>query len=208
MIALNYQKVFESSSQIIPVLYNREIHSGRDLLLDYFNTPVQFYIYNRSFLNENKLRFYEGIFHEDSEFTPRALFFASKSEVLPEVAYFYRIRENSIMTTPNPKKGLDYLFVATRLHSFFEGKENDKQLKQKMYDYISMMVCNGMASVIKSGSGFYSDLNYQFSNNRYLINNLKKSSKLKYRLYGNLLKLFPSHAVELFVFLGGFKRKV
>ena len=53
----------------------------------------------REFLQNNKLRFREGIIHEDNLFTMQCLLFAEHASFLNLNLYFRRIHQNSIMTT-------------------------------------------------------------------------------------------------------------
>lgn len=80
-------------------------------------------LYRRAFLREYNLTFKEGIFHEDNLFTPIACYYAGQVSVIPDCLYVYRIRENSIMTTAQPKRLTDMVFVANSLAGFFSTKE-------------------------------------------------------------------------------------
>ena len=79
-------------------------------------------LYKRSFLEENGLRFKEGIFHEDNLFTPLACYFARRVKVLNRCLYDYRVRDNSITTTYNEKRLRDMLGTANELAAFFIAK--------------------------------------------------------------------------------------
>ena len=62
---------------------------------------AQTFLYKRSFLNSNKLRFRKGIYHEDLEFMPRVMIKAKKMMLCPIVCYNYLIRNSgSIMSNP------------------------------------------------------------------------------------------------------------
>ena len=76
-------------------------------------------IYKRSFLEENGIRFKEGIYHEDNLFTPIACFFAHGVKVIDDCLYDYRVRSESITTTYNPKRLKDLMGTANELASFF-----------------------------------------------------------------------------------------
>ena len=66
---------------------------------------LQFTICRREFLMEHNLRCIYGIRHQDSEFTPRALYLAKRVIPLHEPYYLYRIRANSVQTKA---KGIGY----------------------------------------------------------------------------------------------------
>ena len=80
-------------------------------------------VYKRSFLIDNNLWFKEGIFHEDNLFTPLACFYSGKVKVINECLYDYRVRSNSITTTPNIKRLRDLLETANTLATFFVSKQ-------------------------------------------------------------------------------------
>ena len=79
---------------------------------------LQFTIFRRKFLMEQNLRCIYGLRHQDSEFSPRALFLAEKVVPLHEPYYLYRIRQNSVQTKA---KGMGYFHrdFAIGLHSLF-----------------------------------------------------------------------------------------
>ena len=60
------------------------------------------YLFKRSILGE--LRFTLGTYHEDEEFTPQLLLRAEKVCATNAVAYYYRVRDNSIITTTDTHK--------------------------------------------------------------------------------------------------------
>ena len=57
---------------------------------------LQLTIFRRSFLQENGLRCVMGLRRQDSEFSPRALYLASRVVPLHEPFYLYRIRSNAV----------------------------------------------------------------------------------------------------------------
>ena len=79
---------------------------------------LQFTIFRREFLIEHHLRCIYGLRHQDSEFSPRALYLAKKVVPLHEPYYLYRIRENSVQTKA---KGKGYFLrdFAIGLNSLF-----------------------------------------------------------------------------------------
>lgn len=83
------------------------IQSGIDFLRrDRFLPMVYAYLYSRELLDANGLRM-EPIWHEDEEFTPRALYFAKRVQYLPVKVYNYLQRSDSFMGNYNPQSRLD-----------------------------------------------------------------------------------------------------
>lgn len=78
--------------------------------------------YRRQFLEQNGLRFREGILHEDNHFTPRVCLAAQRVAVIANPLYHYRIREGSIMTTRSLRSRQDMLRIANDLAVLFAGR--------------------------------------------------------------------------------------
>ena len=70
-----------------------------------FCPMLQMTVFRRKFLTENELKCIRGLRHQDSEFSPRALYLAKRVVPLHEPFYLYRIRVNSVQTKA---KGADY----------------------------------------------------------------------------------------------------
>lgn len=85
-------------------------------------------LYRREFLIENNLFFQQGIYHEDNLFTPICCYFAKNVKVIPDILYFYRIREGSITQKANKKSIFDIVNVANSLSEFFIAKNMDKSV--------------------------------------------------------------------------------
>lgn len=104
-----------------------------------YPTMAQLTIYRASFLISNNLKFYEGIFHEDAEFTPRALFFAKKIESFPYYIYNYLQRtSNSITAQYKLKNAKDAIIVCDSLYSFCKTKQ--KFVKVTFIERISQIL--------------------------------------------------------------------
>jgi len=57
------------------------------------------YLFKKSFLEEISLKFEVGVLVEDLYFSLTAVYFAKKVVTVPDAVYYYKKRENSIMTT-------------------------------------------------------------------------------------------------------------
>lgn len=76
-------------------------------------------LYRREFLLTNRLTFYEGILHEDQEFTPRAYCLAKKIAYLHKPVYYYYQRPGGIMKSKQDiRRCRDLLTIADSLYSF------------------------------------------------------------------------------------------
>lgn len=127
MICFNGRRWFEDGTEEEP---DKGIEESNLTGWDYYNKyaliPRKFHfvctvlrLYKRECLLENNLFFKEGILHEDNLFTPIACYYAQSVKVIPDTLYVYRIREGSIMQTPDPKHLYDTIEVANLLAGFF-----------------------------------------------------------------------------------------
>lgn len=95
-----------------------EEKSGEELFLKDLN-PRQCYVwrtlYKREFLDDNNLRFISGIYFEDVPFTTECYLKAHKCVRTSLPFYIYRQRNDSIVSTLNIKKILDFNTVLARL---------------------------------------------------------------------------------------------
>ena len=99
--------------------------------------------YRRGFLEENNLRFREGILHEDNEFTPRACLKSKRVKVIPDVLYNYRIRSGSIMTTRGLRSKESLITIGNELSELF-AKEHGID---KTVAYQALTQCYQMAFI-------------------------------------------------------------
>ena len=86
--------------------------------------------------------FKEGIYHEDSEWSPKLFYYANKVTIYNEPYYMRRMRENSIITTTNEdnmkKKINDRLNIALELIEFFKGIEESRFKNIIINDFVRM----------------------------------------------------------------------
>lgn len=183
------------------------VKTGRDILLNGAWEPCGvFYILNKRFLLENNLKFLPGIYHEDSEFTPRMLYVAQSVLVLPEVLYQVYRDPNSITQVLRPKRAFDYIIVAENLGRFVVEQEEEKTLVgTAIYSSASVDINNSLYIIMHNGREYKESYNRFFYNKRYyLIKCLSHSSLLKYRIESILFRLFPLRYVEVYKLLNVF----
>ncbi len=80
---------------------------------------LQLTVFRRAFLVEHDLKCIYGLRHQDSEFSPRALYLAKRVIPIHEPFYLYRIRENSVQTEAG-KAGRFHKDLAIRLKSLID----------------------------------------------------------------------------------------
>ncbi|WP_233267552.1 glycosyltransferase [Algibacter sp. L1A34] len=104
--------------------YNKVITGERYLAtIDYMSSACN-KLYRRSFLNDNKLKFMQGVYIEDIEFNTRAVFKADKIQAIDIVIAHFLQRNGSITRTKNIEKTKKMIYdihtVLSSINSFNE----------------------------------------------------------------------------------------
>lgn len=111
-----------------------ELYKGNPLVL--IGSP--FKLYNRELLAE--LRFPNGRIHEDQAFTPKAFYKANKIVFIDAKAYYYRVREQSIMHQNFSKKRYDDLWAIDHCIEYFKQK-NEREIVDAAQKKRMRMIC-------------------------------------------------------------------
>lgn len=173
---------------------------GRDLLVRGVSPCAPFSIWSADFFKKYNLTFFEGIFHEDSELTPRAYYYAEKVSFTNEIIYYVRQNPNSITRSVNPKKSFDLVnVVCTHLSHF--ATFVDARYQYVFHDMVSMYLNNALFNIVDTSKENQQRLNEAIYNNRSLFIHLKKSTIFKYRLEYVLFTLFPQNTVQVYKML-------
>lgn len=120
--------------------------SGKDYLREPYDKRPSFYvsaclqIWSTRFLKENSLRFQEHLLHEDSEFSPRAIYYAEKICEIPDVLYLIRPNPESITRKPNPQRALHTLKVCNMLFYFTNSSVAEHEVKTQLYKEIGALL--------------------------------------------------------------------
>lgn len=174
----------------LDVKYNIQATRGKDLLFSGFLSPAQFYWYKRNWLKENHLRFYEGVYHEDMEFTPRALFLAETIAFQTVPVYYFYKRPGSITTSFKSKRVYDVIELSKSLRSFYERhRKEDKS----WYILIHACKCIIYGFIISKNLSIAERLS--FVRNIASDNSISKSlwdvKVMKYKIQYLLLRISP-----------------
>lgn len=148
-------------------------------------------IYKRSLIESNKLRFKEGIYHEDEEWTPRVLIKSSKIYIYKEPFYMRRYRPDSIMTSRDDLKIQnrirDMLWIAKYMVSYIEKECKKKKLVIKLNQYFGSFLLSSIKlyDVIDSKEIRYA-VKKNIKDNYKLIDYTKRS---KYHIVLNIYRI-------------------
>jgi len=166
------------------------------------NTP--FSIYRLAFLNEHRLRFLEGVYHEDTEFTPRAYYYAQKVSFINDVLYYVYLSPGSTTRSSNPKRAFDSIDIIQPSLSMFA--ETVSHSCRRGFDNI---ISSNLNHALKNSYGFDKNVNARLNEcmfrHRDLFQHLKRSSILKFKVEYWVFSAFPRHTVEAYQFMQKFK---
>lgn len=191
ILQLQYRWVYDDESKSFdePFTQINGIQTGRDVTLHGgLPAPAQFSIYRREFLLENKLEFVKGIYHEDSEFKPRAVYFARKIASDDEISYnYYQRPTGSIMSSFSLKRAKDMLYVNNNLYKFSECLDED--VKKAIYLKIGLNLNSLFFGYCTLSSENKKAVRILLSNNKHLFKCMIHCPNAKYRIEGYLFSI-------------------
>lgn len=167
------------------------IVSGRDLLVtnSYF-TAVPFMIYRREFMLEHQLSFRSGIYHEDNEFKPRAVYLAERCASYDKVAYnYFKGNVNSITAQLKLKNGTDLFIVMNNLYRFVEDHRVTGACRCAIYTQIGFAMRIVLRTLNSVDEADGNQLRQMMLDNRHLLRCLCRANNIKVRLGGMLMYL-------------------
>ena len=174
--------------------------TGKEVLLDGKWEPCGvFYVFRKEFLCRNTLRFMPGVYHEDSEFTPRMLYMAKSVKVVPVILYTVIHEPNSITQVPRAKRAFDLLIVAESLNSFVENVgEIGTDIGQIFDNNIAVIINNGFGIITRNDKEKQKEFDNAFRQKSQLIRPLLSAKGVKYTIEAILFKMFPFHNVFIY----------
>lgn len=156
-------------------------------------------IFKRKILIDNNLYFFPGIYHEDTEFIPRAYYFLNRVLYINEAPYNYLVNTNSIMTVINPKHSDDLVVVANHIYAFMKGVRKECYLSY--HRIITTCLNNAMRHALKRDKEGINNFNKLMLQNRYLYRSIWLSNRIHYKIEYVLMCIFPHKSVQVFSFL-------
>lgn len=186
LLQIQYRLVYDDSSKNRNVKFC-EINNITSGLLQTLRggvpVPVPFTIYRREFLLRNQLSFYPGIYHEDSEFKPKALYIAQKIMSYNYVVYnYYQRNDGNIMSKFRYKNGIDILFVNNRLIDFAVKNKIKKPYLDAFYNNIGLNINVLLSGLWQLGKSEQINLKQKLIDNRKQFTKMLVSSNLKYKI--------------------------
>lgn len=170
-------------------IYIDEKKSGQEILLQgCLPAPVQFTIYRRKFLQENNLYFVPGIYHEDSEFKPRAVYFAKSVALVNDICYnYYQRTSGSITSSFKIKNAKDIIYVMNSIHKF--SKDKEWKYRRAFYGLIGLSMNSLLFNFRTLKDVEQLDIKTQLSSEKHLFKAMRKSNKIKYIIEGSIFSI-------------------
>ena len=139
-----------------PNVKHNIVLKGRDAILSgYQPSSVCAIICKREFLDNNKLRFYEGISHEDVEFSMRAVALAHSVYFSDYLAYIYTMHAGSVSKSRTAERQYFYIigdmYVALSLQKFAKTID-DVELQNHILRWSNNILLNLSLSVKRSNN--------------------------------------------------------
>ena len=158
-------------------------------------------ITKREIITKYNLSFYEGIYHEDAEYSPRLYYYLNRVLESDNYVYYNRLVSNSITQSVNPKKGFDMLVVAKNLWDFMNNQIMDDELKKSYYFLIASDLNASFHNIYIASKSVQKEYILAFIKNKYLLDSYTLTNNYKFKIAGCLFKLFPSKVIQTYKLL-------
>ncbi len=208
-----YMLRVDEDGKTISEIYNKpefpfdQVVDGNRFMTDFtFYGGVCHFLFRNEFLKKHNLRFMPGIYHEDEEFTPRALVFAQRVMVKQEACYFYLKRTGSILDKKDEKhlekKLRDLMTVLQRLKQTALDEEQSgnhctKGLNKRI-NMLSIGLFNRIFSELPSKSFINEVTSTLLQSGLYPVSTDK--GKFSHRIYASLINHHLGITFLLFVY--------
>ncbi|MDX1634514.1 MAG: glycosyltransferase [Marinobacter sp.] len=118
-----------------------------------YRSPVWLYLIRRSLLEDNKIRFIEGIIHEDEAFTLQVMNLSLRHGFIERSFFKRRMRSNSIMTSGHSMKNVRGYFETFRhlAEWFSKSPDIDPGAKETVRKHIGMFYLNALRIALELG---------------------------------------------------------
>lgn len=119
----------ESTGETMQASIDNYAATGKELACTSFEHCAPYYLMRKQMLDENNLRFTEGILHEDSLFTPIMITYCGKVLRYDNPVYHHLQRDGSITHTVSAKRIYDMMYVIKTLVAYGDTLPEDIRWK-------------------------------------------------------------------------------
>lgn len=159
--------------------------------------PAQFCIYRANFLRDNNLSFVKGIYHEDSEFKPRAVYLAETITSDNIVSYnYYQRQSGSITSSFSIKRANDIIYVCNSLYDF--SKNLPSSIKKCFYGKIALNLNSLIFGYKTLPNNEQEQIRDVLKMNKHLLHCMTKSNSIKYKIEGIIFSVNISLGIALY----------
>ena len=183
-----------------------DLKKGIDVIINNIDICATCCLWKKDFLDSNNLRFVEGIFHEDIEFSPRAYFYAKSINTINKLVYCIRSNPNSITRTSNPKRSYDLCgVIVDNLYDFSQKVD----IKYRPYYYRLIAICINIALLNMSNceASCRDEFVQKIVKNKKAIRGMFKSISYKHKIESLVLSIFPRLTSHVYFFLQKIQKK-
>lgn len=183
VVQLDYLITWDDKEKDYAVMTNiNGCISGVDFMLDYdVPVPAQFCIYRREMLLKYNLSFYEHIVHEDVEFKPKALYYASTVVSNKEPVYFYYQRQDgSISSSYSLRNVKDSLTALNSIYDF--SKDKGTKAKRAFASQVGMTLNTILSYTMSFDDQKRKEVLDILNTNIHLFEFMFKSKNIKYKM--------------------------
>lgn len=155
-----------------------------------------FYLYRREYIEKNRLRFYNGIIHEDELWMPIALLKASNIYVSDIYFYYHFIRRTSIMHSSNYEYSASSTLKVCRILEGEFCKYNRKDIKW-LYNRLAMLFLRAIPQ-IKEPSSYIKEFKRNFP--------LKNAVTVRQRIKSLFFYISPILYCKIISYVRGYRK--
>lgn len=168
--------IVKKSEKLLNNIYDGKTYLKGSYKTGWYIKMVWLNFYNRSFLENNNLKFEVGRVHEDWLFTPVAFLKAQRILCIADCFYYYNYNCKSITKSKfNPQNAIDKIYLMSKLKKVCD-EQDDIELKKLLYNDV---IGNYLYSIFLLK---HHKENYKEWENDNILKNAECSKKNEYRI--------------------------
>ena len=131
------------------------VYAGEELLYKMlgnhdYSCPVWKQVARREFLEKHRVKFYEGIIHEDELYTIQTMMLAKRVTYIHRVLHHRRLRNNSLITSPLEfRSPYGYFIFVKEAYRFLINRGCSHEKLNLLLDFLMSMVANARNQFLK-----------------------------------------------------------
>lgn len=200
ILQLQYRLTYDDSSlnkDVERTIIDGVVNGESQTLVGGLPAPAQFSIYRAEFLRKHNLKFVRGIYHEDSEFKPRAVYLAETITSDNIVSYnYYQRQSGSITSSFSIKRANDIIYVCNSLYDFSQNLPSS--IKKCFYSKIALNLNSLIFGYKTLPNNEQEQIRDVLKMNKHLLHCMTKSNSIKYKIEGIIFSVNISLGIALY----------